>query len=159
MNGRIFMDCDKIKSIIYESEDDLPFLLQIRIELHLLFCSACAAELKNLQQLGEIMREDFLPESPDFSEPLMKELAAEADMEEKTEAAAGFSFRSWVIIGSFLLLSLSSAYFGMNFTEIASSEGSSFLLPIGITVGVILTCYGALFIGSHLKELSNRFGL
>ena len=35
----------------------------------------------------------------------------------------------------------------------------SFLLPVGITIGVVLTTYGALFIGSHLKELSERFGL
>ena len=26
-------------------------------------------------------------------------------------------------------------------------------------IDYIVTCYGALFIGSHLKELSNRFGL
>jgi hypothetical protein len=47
----------------------------------------------------------------------------------------------------------------MNFVAIANSEGSSFLLPVGITIGIVLTCYGALFIGSHLKELSSRFRL
>jgi hypothetical protein len=35
----------------------------------------------------------------------------------------------------------------------------SFLLPVGITVGIVLTSYGALFIGGHLKELSERFRL
>jgi hypothetical protein len=35
----------------------------------------------------------------------------------------------------------------------------SYLLPVGITIGIVLTSYGALFIGSHLKELSERFGL
>jgi len=30
---------------------------------------------------------------------------------------------------------------------------------MGITIGIILTTYGALFIGSHLKQLSERFGL
>jgi hypothetical protein len=30
---------------------------------------------------------------------------------------------------------------------------------VGITIGIVLTCYGALFIGSHLKELMERFGL
>jgi hypothetical protein len=47
----------------------------------------------------------------------------------------------------------------MDFIHIAQEQGLSFLLPLGITVGVVLTCYGALFIGSHLKELSKHFNL
>ena len=157
------MDCNTIKDIIYESEKDesLPFLTQIRIDLHLLFCPACSAEIAKLRRLGEVMQNDFFPDTPDFSEPVMKrlfiEMKEDMEMEEKTEVSAGFSFRSWVIIGFFMLLALPSAFFGANFIHMEGSEGSSFLLPLGITVGVVLTCYGALFIGSHLKELSNRF--
>jgi hypothetical protein len=80
-------------------------------------------------------------------------------MEEKTDAPAGFSLRGWVLIGFFVLLSLSSSFFGLNFMEIADAEGLSFLLPVGLTIGMVLTCYGALFIGSHLNELSTRFRL
>jgi hypothetical protein len=47
----------------------------------------------------------------------------------------------------------------MDFIKIAASEGSSYMLPLGITIGAAVTCYGAVFIGSHLKELSRRFGL
>ena len=161
MKKNLFMDCKTVMDTVYESGNDspLPFLTQIRIDLHLLFCPGCAAGLKNLRQLEEIIKTDFFPDSPDFSEPLMEQLFEEIEFEDKIDAPAGFSFRSWVIIGFFLFLSLSSSYFGMNFTQIASSEGSSFLLPVGITVGVVLTCYGAFFIGSHLKELSNRFRL
>jgi hypothetical protein len=42
---------------------------------------------------------------------------------------------------------------------VADHWGSSFLLPIGITIGAIVSAYGALFSGSHLKELSSRFNL
>jgi hypothetical protein len=45
----------------------------------------------------------------------------------------------------------------MDFIKVADTQGSSFLLPVGITIGAVLTGYGALFIGSHLKELSSRF--
>jgi hypothetical protein len=85
----------------------------------------------------------------------MKEIC----ISEKTAVPAGFSFRGWVFIGFFMLISLSSSFFGMNFTEIANAEGLSFLLPIGLTIGMVVTCYGALFIGSHLDELSTRFRL
>jgi hypothetical protein len=64
-----------------------------------------------------------------------------------------------VIIGFIILISLSTAFFGMDFIHIAAFAGSSFLLPVGLTFGGILTGYGAIFIGSHLKELSAWFRL
>jgi len=154
-------DCYDVMDIVYESEKDnpLPFLTQIRVNFHVLFCSDCARELRAIRELEDIMKTDFLPHSPDFTEIIMERLGEEGSTEDEVAAQAGFSFRSWVIIGFFMLLALSSTFFGMNFVEIANAEGLSFLLPVGITIGIVVTCYGALFIGSHLKELSNRFGI
>jgi len=142
-----------------EKDEFLPLLTRLRIELHLLFCPECTRELRNLQCLEEIMKTDFIPNSPDFEKPVMECLYEEADPEEKIDAPAGFSFRGWVLIGFFVLLSLSSSFFGISFGVIANEEGLSFLLPVGITIGIVLTCYGAFFIASHLKELSTRFRL
>ena len=89
----------------------------------------------------------------------MQRLSEESEIGEKAYAPSGFSFRVWVIIGVFVLFSLSSSFFGMNFVEIANAEGLSFLLPVGLTIGIVVTCYGAFFIGSHLEELSSRFKL
>jgi hypothetical protein len=69
------------------------------------------------------------------------------------------SFRGWVITGFIILISLAMSLFGMDFMRTIPGSAASFLLPIGITIGSIVTVYGALFIGSHLKELSDRFGL
>ena len=142
-----------------EKDELLPLLTRIRIELHLLFCPECTRELRKLQRLEEIMKTEFIPLCPDFEKPVMECLYKEADSEGKIDAPAGFSFRGWVLIGFFMLLSLSSSFFGISFGVIASEEGLSFLLPVGITIGIVLTCYGALLIGSHLEELSTRFGL
>ena len=160
MNSLFFMDCRAVVDAVYNSDkhSSLPVLTQMRIWFHLLFCPACSKELKNLQKIEEIMTVDFFPPSPDFEENLMECIYKES-AEELTDAPAGFSFRIWVVIGFFVLLSLSSAFFGMDFVEIADAEGLSFLLPIGITIGMFVTCYGAFFIASHLKELSSRFKL
>jgi hypothetical protein len=143
---------------VCESEKDLTIPTQILIWLHVLFCPSCAGELKKLRQAEEIMKSDFLGFSPGFEGLIMERIRMEEKMEEK-DAPSGFSFRSWVITGFFVLFSLSSVFFGMDFIEIANAEGLSFLLPVGLTIGMVVTCYGALFIGSHLKELSGRFGL
>ena len=161
MKKNLLLDCKTVMDTFYELENDesLPFLTQIQLNLHLFFCQACTEELIRLRLLEDTIKTDFFPVSPDFSEPLMEQLFKEDLILERYDAPAGFSFRSWVFIGFFMLIALPSAYFGMNFIQFSDSDGLSFLLPLGITVGVVLTCYGALFIGSHLKELSHRFGL
>jgi hypothetical protein len=161
MNKNFLMDCRTVMDIAYESEKDspLPILTRMRIWLHLLYCPDCSGEISKLRNLEEVMKTDFFPPSPDFEEPLMECIYQEAEIEEETDAPTGFSLKSWVFTGFFVLLSLSSSFFGMNFEEIAKTEGSSFLLPVGLTIGMVVTCYGALFIGSHLKELSARFRL
>ena len=155
MDYKTAADCGSLR----DEDAYLPLHTQISLWLHLLACPACAREQRYLRRIKEIMKTDFLPSSPDFEELIMERVNGEAGTGETSGVQAGFSFRLWVIIGFFMLLSLSSAFFGMNFAQIAASEGMSFLLPVGITVGMVLTCYGALFIGSHLGELSDRFGL
>ena len=161
MKKRFWMECHAVMDAVYKSEKDslFPFLSQLRIGLHLLLCPRCSGELENLRRLEEIMKTDFFPDSPDFEEAIMERLYGEIGVERQIDAPAGFSFRFWVITGFFVLLSLSSSFFGMDFVGIADSEGLSFLLPLGLTIGMVVTCYGALFIGSHIKELSSRFGL
>ena len=158
---KIFLvDCNEVLDAIYENDRDRPSKMsQLRMKTHLFFCPACSEELKNFQHLEEIMKADFFPCSHPLEESFIENLFNEMAIEEKTDIPTGFSFKSWVIIGFFMLLSLSSSFFGMNFIQIASSEGLSFLLPVGLTVGMVVTCYGAFFIKSHLKELSSRFGL
>jgi len=161
MKNQFIMDCRTVMDTIYEHENysSLPLLIQMRIWFHILFCSECSREIENLRNTEEIMKTDFLLPSPGFEDIVMERLYAENEVARDTDAPTGFSFRLWVIIGFFVLLSLSSSFFGMNFVEIADSQGLSFLLPVGLTIGMVVTCYGALFIGSHLKELSSRFRL
>jgi hypothetical protein len=168
------MTCHEIMDKIYEyAGEPLPPLLHIRIALHLFFCPGCARELERFEAARHILRTGFFPPSPDFEETVMERLrndpgisGAEGEYLPGEEAGqpagvpdTGVSFRGWVITGLVALFSLPASFFGFNFSRLAASEGMSVLLPVGITVGVVLTCYGALFIGSHVKELSERFGL
>jgi hypothetical protein len=141
-------------------EEGLSLPARLRIGLHLFFCPRCAREAKILERLHEVMISDFFPLSPDFENPVMDKLAEEAGIDtDAGDAPAGFSFRGWVIAGCFVFLSLPTAFFGMDFIKAAEAQNSSFLLPLGLTIGGVLTGYGAFFIGSHLKRLSSRFRL
>ncbi|MCL2720831.1 MAG: peptidoglycan-binding protein [Treponema sp.] len=160
------MSCANILNMIYEDNDNMPLINQIQINIHTFFCSSCAREAELYYAAKTVMKEDFLPSSPDLiklENSIMAKIYAEEEYEQETESSYStqgiLSTRGWVIAGIVLMVSLVTAFFGFDFKNIASESGSSFLLPFGITIGIILTIYGALFIGSHLKELSERFGL
>jgi hypothetical protein len=136
--------------IVYEEwgTESLPLLDRYGARLHMLFCPRCAAEAAHLKSARFHMRESFPPPPAELEERIMRSVDAEEQPEAYPEVA-GVSFRSWVVTGLIVLLSLSSSFF---------REGAP-PLPIGITVGAIVTAYGAIFIGSHLKELTERFNL
>ncbi|GHV70710.1 hypothetical protein AGMMS49928_19520 [Spirochaetia bacterium] len=155
------MNCSALMDKVYESlgEEPLSNWDQVRLTVHLFFCPRCTEEYKNLKAAQNTMQTGFFPPSPDFEDALMARILDEEPELEISDAPAGFSFRSWVVIGLIVLVTLSTAFFGSDFTKIADAQGSSFLLPVGLTIGAVLTGYGAFFIASHLKELSSRFGL
>jgi hypothetical protein len=143
----------------YHREEPLSLLEHLQIEFHLIFCSRCAGEYKKLEKVREIIKIDFFFAPPSgLEERVMAEIEQEA-LRENISTAAGVPFYSWVITGFIVLISLATASLGMDFSKLADALGTSFLLPVGITIGAIITGYGALFIGSHLEELSERFGL
>ncbi|MDR1575668.1 MAG: peptidoglycan-binding protein [Treponema sp.] len=166
------MSCNKILDEIYEYSggEPMPLLLQLRVGLHLLVCPSCAQEVERFEVARDILYNDFMPLSPGFEDSVMAQIAAGEedalaafDAEETPLNAfaipGGLSTRGWVIAGLITLVSLVTAFFGLDFERVAREAGMSFLLPVGITIGIVLTAYGALFIGSHLKEFSERFGL
>ncbi|MDR1399867.1 MAG: peptidoglycan-binding protein [Treponema sp.] len=156
------MICDEVKDKIYEAfgEQDVPLLLRIRIMAHLCCCGRCAEEYRKLRTLMQTLaQEEFFPATPLSNiNTIMEEIERLEEVEiNKERNVVPVSLRSWVIIGFIMLISLSSLVFGMDFMKVVSAQGRSFLLPVSLTIGCVVTGYGAIFIGSHLKELSDRF--
>jgi len=161
------MSCERILEKVYAMDDSMSLFTRIRIGLHILTCPDCAQEVERFEVCKDILRTDFLPSaSLDAASMVEDTVMAMVSAEEIQAPAAeemgipgGFSTRGWVIAGLVMLVSLATAFFGMDFNRVAIAAGISYLIPIGITIGMVLSCYGALFIGSHLKEFSERFGL
>jgi len=163
------MNCSKILDSVYEysggdpdREDSMPLFLQLQVWLHTIVCPNCAQEIERYEVTRDILREDFFPPSPELEEAIMAKVAEEDEQTETEDlyaASGGLSFRGWAIAGIIILVSLATSFFGLDFQKVADETGISFMLPVGITIGIVLTTYGAFFIGSHLKELSERFDL
>jgi hypothetical protein len=67
--------------------------------------------------------------------------------------------RNWIISGVIIISTLTTSFFGMDFNSLAHDFGNNFTIPLAITIGTVITAYIALFIGKHLKKLSELFGL
>jgi hypothetical protein len=156
------MNCTDAQTVFYES--DSPSLPErAALAFHILFCGDCAAEYRRFGISRALMRKTFLPPAPRLEEAIMARIILE---DEASEAYAeedaipgGVSTRGWVAVGIFIFVSLAGAFAGRDFIGIAAAHLSSFLVPLGIFTGIFITGYGALFIGSHLKELTERFGI
>jgi hypothetical protein len=155
------MKCNDVLDILYGHDEPLSLGKHAAFVFHIVFCRRCAAALKHWQEAEALLQNGF-PPSPDFTEAVMKLVYDEEEYTQEDAAFAipgGVSTRGWVIVGFIVLVSLSTLVFGGEFTSLVLGWGASFLLPLGITIGILITGYGALFIGSHLKELSVRFNL
>jgi len=157
------MRCAKILDIVYEQQEDMSLFTRIRVGLHLLVCPDCAQEVERFEVCRDMLQNDFLYPSPDLEDAVMSMISAEEEAEiaeaMNAEVIGGFSIRGWIIAGIVMLVSLATVFFGLEFNKVALIAGIAFTIPIGITIGIALTSYGALFIGSHLKTLSDRFRL
>ena len=160
------MKCNNALDTIYLSNDFLSLGKRFALAIHIIFCGKCAASFKNFEESQMLLHTGFFPPSPDFSDSIMdimyKETVNEAieeDIGQSVFESGGFSTRSWVIAGIIMLVSFATVYLGQDFNRVAADQGLSFLLPLGIITGLGISAYGALFIGSHLKELSERFKL
>ena len=155
------MKCNSVLDVFYE-EDTLPLRKRLVLAFHIIFCGHCAAHVEHYEETRSVLTSGVFPPSPDFCDLIMNVVNNEA-FDEETEKSVfetgGFSTRGWVIAGIIMFLSFVTVFFGQDYNSIAGDWGSSFLLPLGIIIGIVITAYGALFIGSHLKELSQRFKL
>jgi hypothetical protein len=163
------MNCGKILDIVYEysadeadTENSMPLLYQMQVWIHTFLCQDCARKIGYLDEARSVLREDFYQYtagSPGFEDSIMAKISAEEEPQNFYTTPGGVSTRGWIITGLIILVSLATAFFGFDFRSMATEYGISFMLPMGITIGIVLTTYGAFFIGSHLKVLSERFGL
>ena len=160
------MICRFVLDTLLESGGKPPNpLIRLAVAAHLFFCPRCGEKAALFREVWDLLGHDFLPPVPPRLEAsVMDRIAAEPSFALKAPPGEGafghpVPFRSWVITGCVILVSLATAFFGIDFIQVSAVSGSSFLIPVGITMGVIITGYGAIFIGSHLKEFSERFGL
>jgi hypothetical protein len=153
------MNCNEILDTLYYSDNHIPFAKRLLIDFHIRHCPKCAAHKNVLQKAACCIREDFFPPAAGAAGPVMTFIRDDAAFTEPLHEQESHSLRAWVVAGLAIFVSVSSAYLGIDYLTPVDTRTINFMLPVGITVGGVITAFGAIFIGCHIKELSKWFGL
>ncbi|MDR2444986.1 MAG: peptidoglycan-binding protein [Spirochaetaceae bacterium] len=153
------MNCNKVLDFLYYSDEGITFVKRILIYLHTRHCTKCAAHLHTLQTASALLKEDFFPPAENIADSVMTIVRVDEPLTTQSRELQAVSLRAWIITGFTLLLSLSSAYLGIDYLTPMDTRTVNFMLPVGITVGGAITAFCAIFIGCHIKELSKWLDL
>jgi hypothetical protein len=153
------MKCNERLNKILGADDDTTLSLFMRLQfyVHTFFCDHCRFVINQYDDSAELMRNNFFYDTPDMSDSIMHQILSEESIPDNNEIHEWVSFKKWIIAGCIILVSLVSAFFGFNFNEVASSTDSSYMLSIGLLIGLIVSIYGLLFIGTQMKQLRHFF--
>ncbi|GMO48766.1 MAG: hypothetical protein Ta2B_30380 [Termitinemataceae bacterium] len=160
------MDCKSVRDILYDNvELSSPMLLFYRIQaaIHLLHCKDCTAHKNIIEKSNAIMERDFLlpvsaKEENEFCDSIMNVLSKTSqnvNFEKLDEKEKRFSIYVWALTGTVICGSLIAAFFNINILN--AKEMNAFIVPLSITIGGIVTAYGAMFIVCHLKVLTECY--
>jgi len=122
------------------------------LRLHLASCPACRARVAEQAAALEAIRAAA-------AGPLDAEL--EDAIEDRVMAAVHLlprprrelHARDWAISGLVIFASLALVPFDANYGLLRDLVGESFTMPLCLVLGLVVTIYGAVFIGTHMEEL------
>lgn len=122
-----------------------------RMRRHLVSCASCKRHVEAVDTVLGALRD---------AESATCERAGER-LEDRVMAAIrlmpppqrDFSVRDWIIAGSVIATSMLLIPLGEYFARFNEAFGARYTLPLSLVLGIVLTAYGALFVGTHMDEV------
>jgi len=131
-----------------DNQETLPLAMR----LHVFFCHACREEIERLAGLFERMRDftDGYP-SPDFSQRILSLIGA---VELEPEVKKTTPLRYWLGVGVLFVVGTIVVQFIKPTVQVKLLSGGVIELPLNIICCAGVMIYLAVFIGSHIEEVS-----
>ncbi len=142
------MNCEKTITRFLEQEDYTR--LSVMVRLHSLFCPACLAEIKKIQQSFLLISEVAGDEMPaNITDPIMRAIE---EFEKPFEQEV--SGLKWLAAGSVMFASILCTSFNNNLNWLNDYFGKNLELPMALVLGSALSVYAIIFAGSHLSYVN-----
>jgi len=135
-----------------ELDDYTSFPLSIKI--HLFFCDKCK---KEIFEIGEVLKGIRgicpFPIKRDISDQIMQSIKLIPLNNEKSISIINWLLAGMLLLGSTFLISFSNSLIWLK-----SCFGGNLEIPLNIILGIFISIYSSLFIGTHLDDLKRSIG-
>lgn len=150
------MRCDEALRIL--SESGAGGIRGLRARLHLVFCPGCRELLEREREaMAALAAYNPFPAPKDFADGIMARIRYSAELDPASRNPVPMS--GWVGAGLLILIGMPLLQFSASHLWLRGQLGRALEVPLFIAMGVIVTAYMALFIGTHLDDFMDRFGL
>lgn len=141
------MKCDSAMQKFLELDNgaSIPFL----VRLHTLRCRKCRLEIREMRiRLAVFEYHPPYEAKRDASDEIMRTIIANEKL-----YSSGMSFKKWIAVGLVILLSRFAITFSDTLAWLQNQFGSSLDIPLNIVLGLAMSIYAVLFIGTHMDDI------
>lgn len=140
------MRCEKVREAVLNADrDELP----LRIRIHILFCRACREDLIQITDRINDARKTVPFRAPEgLTDQIMRTITL-LEVEYDHRVSQG----KWIAAGLVLFSSIMLLSFSDSFSWLSAHFGGSFDIPLAVVLGISISVYAAILIGSHLEYL------
>ncbi|HNR88708.1 MAG TPA: hypothetical protein PKM65_10245 [Spirochaetota bacterium] len=141
------MNCDKAMRRYLETDNRAYVALAVKF--HALRCARCRAEIARLdREFRALLNQAPFDAPPDLADAVMH-AARRSRIENATNVGTG----KWVAVGGAILSSIVLVPFSDSLIWLKDHFGGHFEVPFSIMLGVAISVYAALYIGTHLEQI------
>ncbi len=130
-------------------ENDEAGSLSPAIRIHLFRCARCAGEVRAFR----LAMADLRPYEPFVLDGIESARIVDSVMRQP-EYRKSISLFNWVGAGVLMFVGIFLAPFSDQFMSLRDHFGGDLEVPFSLVMGVMVTIYAAIFIGTHMDELS-----
>lgn len=125
---------------------------------HLSGCKGCRLEEAKLRLAMMALRSpDCLRTDDELTDRIMTAVQAEPSPHEVTEPHGPMPLRNWLLAGVLIFGGILGLHYSESFEWLRLAFGEAIDLAMGLILGVFLTTYLCLLVGSNLKRVQRLF--
>mgnify|MGYP006282294063 CR=1 FL=1 len=130
---------------------DVDERLPLRYRVHMLFCSRCRHEVQYMEEKLVRFEGDFPFSMQNDASDTVMQLVRMSPVQYRKEVS---SFK-WLASGFVIFASIMLLPFSKSLSWLNDYFGGQLLFPLHVVMGILISVYAVLYVGTHLEELKD----
>ncbi len=145
------MKCEKVMDRYFQLDVDDGVPMSIRI--HMLMCPGCRKEVQFIEKQLVSLEGDFPYIMEHDAADTVMQLVRMSSVQYRKEVS---SF-NWILSGFIIFSGILLLPFNKSLSWLNDYYGGQLLFPLHVVMGILISIYAVLYVGTHLEELKASF--